>query len=98
LAAYASSKAAVVHLVECFAKEWGKHKIRVNSVAPGTVPTEMSNVYLKDPAIAERMIQATPLKKLAEAEDIANMVAFLASDAASMITGQDVTIDGGFTL
>lgn len=98
MAAYATSKAAVVHLVQCLAKEWGKHKIRINSVAPGTVATEMASVYLKDPAVAERIKQSIPLKKITEAEDIANMVAFLASDSASMVTGQDVTVDGGQTL
>lgn len=90
---YCASKGAVAQITKQGAVEWGKYNIRVNAVAPGGVKTGM----LKDaPAdIIENAVKLIPLKKLSEPEDIANGICFLASDAAAMISGHVLVIDGG---
>lgn len=92
---YHASKGAVVQLTRQGAVEWAQHGIRVNAVAPGGVLTEMTMAMVGTP---EKMAAATamvPLKRLSQPEEIASGVCFLASDAASMITGQILVIDGG---
>ncbi|WP_371379407.1 SDR family NAD(P)-dependent oxidoreductase [Sporomusa aerivorans] len=86
---YSASKGAVVQLTKQGAVEWGKDNIRVNAVAPGGVMTENMKA---PPAALEQLI---PLKRLSQPSEIAAGVCFLASDAASMITGQILVIDGG---
>ncbi|MDS0526016.1 SDR family oxidoreductase [Clostridium sp. SHJSY1] len=90
---YSASKGAVVQITKQAAVEWGKHQIRVNAVAPGGVKTEeMKNAISKD---MSSLTDNIPLKKLSEPSDIACGVCFLASDAAAMITGHILVIDGG---
>lgn len=90
---YSASKGAVVQITKQGAVEWGKYNIRVNAVAPGGVKTEgIKNVAPED---MNSLVGPIPLKKLSEPEDIANGVCFLASDAAAMITGHVLVIDGG---
>ena len=94
---YSASKGAVIQLTRQGAIEWAPHNIRVNAVAPGGVKTEMTMAMVGTP---EKMAMATklvPLGRLSEPSDIANGVLFLASDAARMITGQILSIDGGTT-
>jgi gluconate 5-dehydrogenase len=94
---YSASKGAVIQLTRQGAIEWAQHNIRVNAVAPGGVKTEMTMTLVGTP---EKMAAATkmvPLGKLSEPSDIASGVLFLASDAARMITGQILSIDGGTT-
>ena len=69
--------------------------IRVNGVAPGLVRTRFSEALWKDEGMEQRMLQGIPLTRIAEPGDIAGAVAFLASEAASYITGQTVVVDGG---
>jgi len=90
---YCASKGAVAQITKQSAVEWGKYNVRVNAVAPGGVKTGM----LKNaPAeIIENAVKMIPLKKLSDPEDIANGICFLASDAAAMITGHILVIDGG---
>ncbi|NLW78183.1 MAG: SDR family oxidoreductase [Ruminococcaceae bacterium] len=95
LAGYAASKAYVAHLTRCLAAGLGKQGIRVNAVSPGTVPTEMTRAMLADPATAERIRKSVPMEVFATPEDIADTVLYLASDAARVVTGVVIPVDGG---
>ncbi len=96
-AAYHSSKAAVISLTECAALEFADFGIRVNSISPGAVLTDMvlNNEEYRD--AINKMIEAVPLKKIANSEDIAKAISFLASSYAPVITGTNLIIDGGST-
>jgi len=97
LGVYSASKAAASVLTELLALELGPRGIRVNAVAPGNTHTESNGTALgpgEEPPAASHI----PLRRKGVPDDNANAVAFLASDAASYITGQTLTVDGGFTL
>jgi 3-oxoacyl-[acyl-carrier protein] reductase len=93
---YAASKAGVIGLTKTAAKELGRKNITVNAVAPGFIDTEMTR------ALPERLTEAVKpliaLRRLGEAEEVASVVAFLASDEASYITGQVLIVDGGLRM
>lgn len=93
---YGTTKAALDHLTRALAAEWGPDGIRVNAVLPWFTKTPMTSTVLDDPAWSKRILQATPLGRVADPEDIARAVAFLAMPAASFITGQLLAVDGGF--
>jgi 3-oxoacyl-[acyl-carrier protein] reductase len=93
---YAASKAGIIGLTKSVAKELGSRGITVNAVAPGFIQTDMTEV-LSD-KVKEAMMDAIPLKRLGNPEDVANMVAFLASDLAGYITGQVLNVDGGMVM
>ncbi len=93
-AAYSASKAALVGLTKALAKELGPSGIRVNCVAPGVIDTDMLAQF--DQADRQALIEQTPLGRLGTAEDVAELIAFLASDKASFITGQVIGCTGGF--
>lgn len=97
LAAYAASKGAIDTLVKHFAAALGPRGIRVNAVAPGVVATDMSN-FAKTEAGRDFTLNMQALKRLAQPDDIAPVVAFLASDDARWITGDTVQVDGGSKL
>jgi|ERR1700733_12607392 3-oxoacyl-[acyl-carrier protein] reductase len=97
LSAYAATKGALDTLVKHFAAALGPRGIRVNAVAPGAVQTDMSNV-LKTDAGRDFVIGIQALKRLAQPDDIGDVVAFLASDAARWITGDTLQVDGGSKL
>lgn len=90
---YAASKAGIIGLTKSAAKELGSRGITVNAVAPGFIETDMTEV-LSD-KVKESMMANIPLKRLGKASDVADLVAFLASDSASYITGQVINVDGG---
>ena len=92
--AYSASKAAVIGLTKALAKELAPSGIRVNCVAPGVVDTEMNACY--DEEAMEALAEKTPLGKIGDPEEIAKAIFFLASENASFITGQTLTVDGGF--
>jgi NAD(P)-dependent dehydrogenase (short-subunit alcohol dehydrogenase family) len=94
--AYNASKAAVHHLTKSLAAEWAGSGIRVNAVAPGYVKTEMAPV--DRPELRRHWIEDAPQQRFALPEEIAPSVVFLASDAASFITGSVLVIDGGYTV
>jgi 3-oxoacyl-[acyl-carrier protein] reductase len=90
---YVASKAGVIGMTRVWARELGKHRIRVNAVAPGFIATEMVQAM---PAKAlESMVDHTPLGRLGKPEDIANAYLWLASDAASFVNGAVISVDGG---
>lgn len=100
--AYAMAKAGVIGLARSAASELSAHRIRANSIAPGSIPTGMTaHVIAGDPdaveAAAERMATMSPLKRAPHANDIAETVMFLFSDGGSYITGQNITVDAGIT-
>ena len=94
-AAYAATKGAIDAATRSLAIELGPHGIRVNSVAPGVVDTEMWARNKAIPGVVEKIEALTPLRRWATPEDIADVVAFLASDAARFVTGETVCVDGG---
>ncbi|MCW6509007.1 SDR family oxidoreductase [Lichenifustis flavocetrariae] len=94
---YGASKAALDGITRVSALELGKYNIRVNSVNPTVVMTEMSAGYWGRPEIKDRFLQQMPLGRWATADEIAAPIVFLLSEAASMITGVCLPIDGGFT-
>jgi L-xylulose reductase len=94
---YGSSKAAIDNMTRVSALELGQYGIRVNSVNPTVVMTPMSAWYWGRPEIERPFLEAMPLHRWATADDIAGPIAFLLSDASSMITGVSLPIDGGYT-
>jgi NAD(P)-dependent dehydrogenase (short-subunit alcohol dehydrogenase family) len=94
--AYHAVKGALVNLTRAWALEWAAHGIRVNAVAPAFVRTALVEPLMADPSLAEQILASTPLGRLIEPEEIADAILFLASDAASMITGHTLPVDGGW--
>ncbi len=90
---YAASKAGVIGLTKSFAKELAKRNIRVNAIAPGFIETEMTKVL--NEKVREAVLENIPQKRFGEPSEVAELVAFLASDMSSYITGQSIVIDGG---
>jgi glucose 1-dehydrogenase len=95
--AYAPCKAALVMLAKSFALEWAGRGVRSLSVSPGMVRTPMTEELYSRPEILAGRSAMAPLGRIGTPEEIASLVHYLASDAASYVTGTDVLIDGGFT-
>ena len=97
-ASYCIAKAAVVHLTRCLAVEWGEYGIRVNAVAPTFIETDGTAPALADPAFRDDVVERiAALHRIGVPSEVSGAVVFLASDAASLITGQTLAIDGGWT-
>ena len=96
-AAYQTSKGGLVNMTRTLALEWAGRGIRVNAVAPTFARTSLTTQLLSDQAMAKTIIDNTPLGRLVEPEEVAAAIAFLASDAATMITGVTLPVDGGWT-
>jgi NAD(P)-dependent dehydrogenase (short-subunit alcohol dehydrogenase family) len=95
--AYCTSKAGLLGLTKVLALEWGKYNVNVNSVSPTVVLTELGAVAWGG-AKGDELRKQIPIGRFAEPHEIAAAVAFLASDAANMITGENLLIDGGYTI
>ena len=91
--AYGASKGAVMTMTRGLAKELGPD-IRVNSICPGMIDTDFHNVFTK-PEVRSRVASATPLQREGSSEDVANLVAYLASEEAAFVTGTNIDINGG---
>jgi len=98
LTPYVQSKMALVGLTRSWAREFGKHGITVNAVAPGAFPTDAEKIHPDLPAYECRIYEAQALQRRGAPADIANILMFLASDAASFITGQTIHVDGGWVM
>jgi len=95
---YAMTKAAVLSMTKTFAHELGSSGIRVNAIAPGLVETRFAAAIVANDAIREQINQRTALKRHAQPDEIAAAAVYLASDAASFVTGETLVIDGGLTV
>ena len=95
---YCMTKAAISHLTKCLAVEWGKYNITVNAVAPTFIETPGTESCLADPVFRKDVIERiAALHRIGQPMDVAGSVVFLASPAASLITGHTMVIDGGWT-
>lgn len=96
--AYGPSKAAAANLTRAFALEYAPHGVRVNAVAPGFIASGLGAGSAANAELAARRIARVPARRLGAAEDIAGVVAFLCSDDARYICGQEIVVDGGVTI
>jgi 2-deoxy-D-gluconate 3-dehydrogenase len=95
-AAYCASKAGVVNLTRVLAVEWAPYGVTVNAVAPTFVETPMTRGMLEDPWFREEVLRRIPMGRLADPQDVVDAVRYLASDAAAMVTGHTLLVDGGW--
>jgi len=96
-AAYVASKGGLGILIKQLATEWAPHGIRVNGIAPTFTRTPLVDDYLKDPEFLNALVERIPMGPVCETEDLVGIFVFLASDASSFITGQNIFVDGGVT-
>ena len=96
-ASYNASKAAVHQLTRSLAAEWASRGIRVNAVAPTYIDTPMTRYGLQDEALRQAWLDSTPMGRVGRTDEVASVVLFLASDAASLLTGSIVVADAGYT-
>jgi NAD(P)-dependent dehydrogenase (short-subunit alcohol dehydrogenase family) len=94
---YAISKAGVLMMTRALANEWGRHGVRVNSIAPGFFPTDLSKKLWAQEKMSAWGKAVTPLGKLGELKDLVGAAIFLSSPAAAFVTGQTIRVDGGVT-
>ena len=97
LVAYCAAKGGVEQITRVLAAEWARHNILVNAIAPGWVETDLTNGVRENHKLHEAIIRQTPLGRLAKVEEIVGAAIYLASDAASYVTGQTLYVDGGWT-
>ncbi len=96
--AYQASKHGVLGLTKSAALEYARAGIRINAVCPGPTRTDMMASLLAKPGASEKVAAGVPLGRIAEADEVASAVLYLASDAASFVTGSSLVVDGGFTI
>lgn len=96
-AAYGISKGAEIQLTRVLANEWAVHGIRVNAVSPWFTETPLTEALLKKPEVVAKVLARTPLGRIAQASEMAHVIAFLAMDKSSYLTGQNIIVDGGLT-
>lgn len=94
---YQASKGSVVQMTRTLAVEWAPHGVRVNAIAPGHIGTELvQEIWKKEPELKEFFLSRTPLGRLGTPQDVVGPTLFLVSDAAAMVTGHVLTVDGGY--
>jgi len=94
---YGMTKAAMISMTRGLAKEWGPQGIRVNAIAPGLVDTRFASVLVNDPAVRDPLVLHTPMRRIGHVDDIVGAAVYLASGAASYVTGSVLVCDGGLT-
>lgn len=97
-AVYAGTKAAISQITKSFAREWGPNNIRVNCVAPGSIPTKINEEKYKVPGAEEAMCAKIPMGRRGQRSEVADATLYFASDESTYITGQTLFVDGGLTL
>jgi NAD(P)-dependent dehydrogenase (short-subunit alcohol dehydrogenase family) len=95
---YSMTKAALIMMTQSYALELGPKGVRVNAIAPGLIQTALSEYYWKDEAQKEKVIARQPIQRIGQPRDVAELALLLASGRGSYITGQTLTVDGGFLL
>lgn len=96
--AYNAAKAAVIMLSKALAGEWAKHGVRVNTISPGYIATDMTLKGRENPEWGPVWLETTPMGRLGQPDELAGLALYLASDASSFMTGSNVLIDGGYTV
>jgi len=96
VAAYGASKAAVAALTRSLSIEWAPHGVCVNAIAPGVFRTALNQKLLDESERGRELLLRTPMKRFGKVEELAGAAVFLASDAASFVTGEIIVVDGGF--
>src|SRR5688500_19315987 len=96
VAAYSASKAAVGSLTKSLAVEWSSRGVRVNAIAPGVFRTALNQKLLDETERGREFLLRTPMRRFGNVEELAGAAIFLASDAASFVTGEIIAVDGGF--
>ena len=96
--AYGSSKAGLIHMTRILALEWAKKGVTVNAVGPWYFRTSLTEKILSDESYLNQVLGRTPMGRVGELEELVGPVVFLASDAASYVTGQALYVDGGMTI
>lgn len=98
LGLYSASKAALINLTKVLAREWGEHGIRANAVCPGLIKTKFSAALWQNEKVVRQIMAMQPIQRLGVPDDVAGLVLFLASDAASYCTGGVYMVDAGLTM
>ena len=98
MAPYAISKTALLGMTRSLALDWHKHNIRVNSLAPGYVDTDLTSDFSNNRSLYEASSSEIPLKRYAKPEEIAKAAVMLASDASDYMVGETIWVDGGYTI
>ena len=97
-AVYAATKAGISQMTKSLAREWGKQGIRVNCIAPGSIPTAINASIYADPAVDRAMCEKIPMGRRGQVHEVADATLYMASPYASYVTGQTLFVDGGLTL
>jgi NAD(P)-dependent dehydrogenase (short-subunit alcohol dehydrogenase family) len=92
---YCLTKGGLIQLAKALAIEWARYKVRVNTICPGWVETDLTKPFMTDPKTFEKALRQIPLRRPGQPEDIGPMAVYLASDSSSYVTGQTFVIDGG---
>jgi NAD(P)-dependent dehydrogenase (short-subunit alcohol dehydrogenase family) len=95
---YCASKGGVKMLTKALAAQWAKYNIRVNSISPGYIQTQMTKDFLDNPNFSPYLKSFTPMERPGKPEELVGLAIFLSSDASSFMTGSDILIDGGYTI
>ena len=98
LPAYCAAKAGVKQLTKVFAAQWAEYGIRVNSISPGYMETEMTREIFGMPEVIKKIVEETPLRRVGQPDDLDGLIIYMASNASDFLTGSDVVIDGGYTI